>query len=268
MRRRHWFWRGRNATGAGLRSRSRHAVDRAEHAAEHAVERAEHAGESLAEGVARLERHVRNEEPFWPAQLAAAVALGLYITLPNKVVIGPSWLIPAVEGILLLGLVVSTPTRHRDQSPRRRAVVIGLLALVSLTTFVSLILLTHYLLQGGKAGGHPLVVAGIVLWATNVLIFGIWYWELDRGGPSMRCHHEDLPPPDFLFPQMSEPELAPGWKPGFIDYLYTSFTNATAFSPTDTMPLTTMAKCLMAAQSAVALTTLALVVSRAVNILS
>jgi fluoride ion exporter CrcB/FEX len=267
MSRPNWFWRHRHvsgdALGDGLRSRSRDAVERAGHA----VERAEHAGESVAEGVARLERHVRNEEPFWRAQIAAAVALGLYLTLPNKVVIGPQWLIPAVEGVLLLGLVVSTPTRHRDQSPRRRALVIGLLAAVSLTTFVSLILLTHYLLQGGKAGGHPLIVAGIVLWATNVLIFGIWFWELDRGGPSMRCHHENLPPPDFLFPQMSEPELAPGWKPGFIDYLYTSFTNATAFSPTDTMPLTTMAKCLMAVQSAIALVTLALVVSRAVNIL-
>src|SRR5712692_8743068 len=162
----------------------------------------------------------------------------------------------------------STPTRHRDQSPRRRAFVIGLLALVSFTTSVSLILLTHFLLQGGKAAGHPLVVAGIVLWATNVLVFSIWFWELDRGGPSMRCHHGDLPPPDFYFPQMAEPELAPGWKPGFMDYLYTSFTNSTAFSPTDTMPWTTMAKCLMALQSAIALTTLALVVSRAVNILA
>jgi len=267
MRPRHWFWRNRDAPGTGLRDRSRHALQRAEHAGETAVHGVEHAGESVVGGAERLERHVRNEEPFWPAQLAAAGALLLYLTLPNKVVIGPQWLIPAVEGVLLLGLIVSTPTRHRDQSPRRRGLVICLLALVSLTTFASLILLTHYLLQGGKAGGHPLIVAGIVLWATNVLIFGIWYWELDRGGPSMRCHHEELPPPDFFFPQMAEPELAPGWKPGFMDYLYTSFTNATAFSPTDTMPWTTMAKCLMALQSAIALVTIALVVSRAVNIL-
>lgn len=242
--------------GAGVRGRARHAVDGVEHAGEH-----------LADGVARLESRVRNEEPFWPAQLAAAFALVLYLTLPNKVVIGPSWLIPAVEGILLLGLVVTTPTRHRDQSPRRRAIVIGLLALVSLTTFVSLILLTHYLLQGGKAGGHPLIVAGIVLWATNVLIFGIWFWELDRGGPGMRCHHEDLPPPDFFFPQMAEPELSPGWKPGFMDYLYTSFTNATAFSPTDVLPLTRWTKMTMLLQSAVSLSTVALVIARAVNIL-
>ena len=226
-----------------------------------AVEGAEHAVEVL-------EAHIREEEPFWPAQIAAAAALLLYLTLPNKLVIGPGWLIPAVEGVLLTGLVISTPTRHRDQSPFRRGLVIFLLGAVSMTTLISLVLLTHYLLQGGKAAGHPLIVAGIVLWVTNVIIFGIWYWELDRGGPSMRCHHQDLPPPDFLFPQMTEPAFTkPDWKPGFIDYLYTSFTNATAFSPTDTMPLTTMAKVLMMIQSGIALVTIALVVSRAVNIL-
>ncbi len=230
------------------------------HAAGEAVVRAEHA-------VVGLEEHIRAEEPFWPAQIAAAAALVLYLTLPNKLVIGPQWLIPAVEGVLLLGLVLSTPTRHRDQSPAHRGVVIGLLAVVSATTLVSLILLTHFLLQGGKAGGHPLILAGIVLWATNVLIFAIWYWELDRGGPSIRCHHKTQGRPDFLFPQMSEPDLAPGWKPGFIDYLYTSLTNATAFSPTDTMPLTTLAKILMSIQSLIALVTIGLVVSRAVNIL-
>jgi uncharacterized membrane protein len=250
-------------------ARARRFWDRARAVETGAVHRAEHAVEGAVHTAERLEEHIRKEEPFWPAQIAAAVALLLYLTLPNKVVIGPNWLIPVVEGVLLLGLVVSTPTRHRDQSPARRGFVIVLLGLVSTTTLVSLVLLTHFLLQGGKAGGHPLIVAGIVLWVTNVLIFGIWYWELDRGGPSMRCHHQDLPPPDFLFPQMSEPELAPaGWKPGFLDYLYVSYTNATAFSPTDSMPLTTMAKALMTAQSMIALVTIALVVSRAVNILS
>jgi uncharacterized membrane protein len=254
MARRNRFW-DRRGMARAARERAGHAAQQAEHA----VERAEDAA-------GRLERHIRNEEPFWPAQIAVALMLVLYLTLPNKVVIGPQWLIPGVEGILLVGLIVSTPTRHLDQTPGRRAVVFSLLALVSATTLVSLILLTHFLLQGGKAGGHPLILAGIVLWATNVLIFAIWYWELDRGGPSIRCHHEPGPP-DFLFPQMSEPELARGWKPGFIDYLYTSLTNATAFSPTDTMPLTSLAKILMGVQSIIALVTIGLVVSRAVNIL-
>lgn len=232
------------------------------------VHRVEDAARGAEDAVVGLEEHLRAEEPFWPAQIAAACALILYLTLPNKLVIGPQWLIPAVEGVLLLGLVLSTPTRHHDQSPARRAFVIALLALVSATTLVSLILLTHFLLKGGKTEGHALILAGIVLWATNVLIFGIWYWELDRGGPSTRCHHTIQGPPDFLFPQMSEPDLAPGWKPGFIDYLYTSLTNATAFSPTDTMPLTSKAKILMGMQSLIALVTIGLVVSRAVNILS
>jgi hypothetical protein len=112
-----------------------------------------------------------------------------------------------------------------------------------------------------------LIFAGVVLWVTNVLLFGLWYWELDGGGPLARMlkrrHH-----PDFLFVQMSSPEWAPkGWRPGLTDYLYLSLTNATAFSPTDTMPLTPSAKWLMGAQSLVALVTVGLVVARAVNIL-
>ena len=205
-------------------------------------------------------------EPFWPAQLAAGAALLFYLTLPHRLIMGPRWLVPGVEGVLLLALVVTTPTRQSDQSPHRRTLVILLLGLVSATTLVSLILLAHFLLQGSKAGGEPLIFAGGVLWVTNILIFGIWFWELDRGGPGRRAH-DGRESPDFLFPQMSEPRLAAGWRPRFVDYLYTSYTNAAAFSPTDTLPLTAMAKLLMAIQSFIALVTLLLVVSRAVNVL-
>lgn len=205
-------------------------------------------------------------EPFWPAQLAAGIALALYITLPHKLVMGPRLLVPSVEGVLLVGLVVTTPTRHLGQSPRRRRVIVLLLGLVSATTLASLILLAHFLLQGAKTGGGPLIVAGGELWFTTILVFGIWFWELDRGGPGARCHREQAAP-DFLFPQMSAPALSPGWRPRFTDYLYTSYTNAAAFSPTDTQPLTGIAKALMALESAIALVTLLLVVSRAVNVL-
>jgi hypothetical protein len=133
---------------------------------------------------------------------------------------------------------------------------------------VSLVLLCHYLLKGGKAGGRQLIGSGVVLWVTNVLLFGLWYWQLDRGGPLARWRG-DKRRPDFLFVQMTEREYAPpDWEPGLIDYLYTSFTNATAFSPTDTMPLTAPAKLLMSAQALTALATIGLVVARAVNILS
>ena len=212
----------------------------------------------------------RDAEPFWPAQLTAAAALVLYLTLPHALIMGPKWLVPGVEGVLLLGLVITTPTRHHNQSARLRALIVGLVGLVSLTTLISLILLARFLLDGSHAHGHALLFAGAVLWLTNVLIFGIWYWELDRGGPAQRLAPNNAtmaPAPDFLFPQMAQPRLAPGWRPGFVDYLYTSYTNATAFSPTDTLPLSAMAKLLMALQSLIALITILLVVARAVNVL-
>jgi hypothetical protein len=205
-------------------------------------------------------------EPFWPAQLAAGAALLLYLTLPHQLIMGPRWLVPGVEGVLLLALVVTTPVRHYREPAHLRALVIALLGLVSATTLISLGLLAHFLLQGSKTGGEPLIFAGGVLWVTNVLIFGIWFWELDRGGPGRRGR-DNQGEADFLFPQMSEARLAAGWHPGFVDYLYTSYTNAAAFSPTDTMPLTAMAKLLMSVESFIALVTLVLVVSRAVNVL-
>jgi hypothetical protein len=106
-----------------------------------------------------------------------------------------------------------------------------------------------------------------LIWLANVLIFGLWYWEVDRGGPGRRASGDDALP-DLQFPQMTDPRFAPaGCRPQFVDYLYVSFTNATAFSPTDTMPLTAIANGMMALQSLVSLLRIGLVVSRAVNIL-
>ncbi|MDQ6816478.1 MAG: DUF1345 domain-containing protein [Actinomycetota bacterium] len=195
-------------------------------------------------------------------------AIVLDVLLPSKVTIGPAWVLPTVEALLLLGLVVVSPAPPVHHSPTRRKVAIGLTALVSATNMVSLVLLCVRLVAGGThTSGRSLIGAGVVLWVTNVLLFGLWYWELDRGGPGPRAVGEhDVP--DFLFPQMTDPRWAPkGWMPGLIDYLYVSFTNSTAFSPTDTMPLTPTAKSLMSAQSLVALVTIGLVVARAVNIL-
>jgi hypothetical protein len=217
---------------------------------------------------ARPAQSSRTAEPFWPAQLAAAAALVLYLTLPHALIMGPRWLVPGVEGILLLGLVITTPTRHHMQSSRLRGLIVGLVGLVSLTTLISLILLARFLLDGSQARGHALLFAGAVLWLTNVLIFGIWYWELDGGGPARRLTQANTTsPPDFLFPQLAQPSIASGWRPRFVDYLYFSYTNAAAFSPTDTMPLSAMAKLLMATQSLIALITILLVVARAVNVL-
>ncbi|HEV7460151.1 MAG TPA: hypothetical protein VGN78_06430 [Solirubrobacteraceae bacterium] len=215
----------------------------------------------------RLRDRLEGGDPLWPAQLAVGAAIALHLTLSQKIVIGPKLLVPIVEAVLLLLLVVIAPSRAGTRSPRVRRFALLVIGLVTLTNVVSLVLLVHFLINGGKAGGHSLILSGVVLWVTNVLLFAVWYWEMDRGGPVER-HQNPHAWPDFQFPQMENPQFAPkGWMPGFLDYLYTSLTNATAFSPTDTMPLTQTAKIIMGVQGVSALVTVGLVVARAVNIL-
>jgi uncharacterized membrane protein len=209
-------------------------------------------------------------EPRWPALLAVAVAIGLQLVLPNRLIRGLGYraLIPALEFALIVLLVVISPSgRISKEQSNLRYVGVLLIALISVANVTSLVELLHALLYGSRATGRPLIYASVPIWLTNVIVFGLWYWELDRGGPSAR-QREIHPRPDFLFPQMSTPGSSPGWVPNFLDYLYTSFTNATAFSPTDTMPLTDWAKLLMMLQSVASLLTVAVVVSRAVNILT
>jgi uncharacterized membrane protein len=216
----------------------------------------------------RLRDRLERGDPFWPAQLAVAGAIALHLTLSQKVVIGPKWLVPAVEGALLLVLVVIAPARAATRSVGQRRFALVVIGLVTLTNVVSLVLLVHFLINGGKATAHSLILSGIVLWVTNVLLFAVWYWELDRGGPVARFQNPDALA-DFQFPQMEDSKtyVPKDWRPGFLDYLYTSLTNATAFSPTDTMPLTQTAKVVMGVQGVAALVTVGLVVARAVNIL-
>ena len=213
-------------------------------------------------------KELDEELPIYGPALVAAAAIGLDVALPNKLTIGPRWLLPTLEGLLLLALVIASPRPQVRHSPARRRLAITLIAIISATNVGSLAVLCHLLVTGGKEDGKSLIFAGVVLWGTNVLLFSLWYWELDSGGPLMRMRKRHRQP-DFLFVQMSSPEWAPkGWIPGLIDYLYLSLTNATAFSPTDTMPLTPTAKWLMGGQSLVALVTVGLVVARAVNILA
>jgi hypothetical protein len=216
---------------------------------------------------ARVRDRIERGDPYWPAQLTVAVAIGLNFALADKVTVGPTWLLPVIEGVLLGALVVVAPARATSHSRGRRAFALGVVAFVSLANVASLALLVHYLVNGGAAGGQRLILSGAALWATNVLLFSVWYWEMDRGGPAIRFLHPEAPP-DFQFPQMTSPPPASGaWRPGFGDYLYTSLTNAMAFSPTDTMPLTHTAKAVMGVQSVAALLTVGLVIARAVNIL-
>jgi uncharacterized membrane protein len=206
-------------------------------------------------------------ESIWPAQMTVLAAIVLQLTLPKRLTVGPAWLLPALEAVLVIGLLAATPRQLEQEHNLRRRLAVGLVALVSAANVFSLVELTHYLLHHNVENGHELIVAGVVIWLTNFLIFGLWYWEIDRGGPGKRAVGHDNPP-DFLFPQMADDRIEPReWRPKFIDYLYVSLTNATAFSPTDTMPLTPMAKSIMGVQSIVSLVTIGLVVSRAVNIL-
>ncbi len=207
-------------------------------------------------------------EPFWPAQATILAAIGLQLALPARLTVGPSWLIPALEAVLLLGMFMATPHQLEHEHPRRRRVALGLTAFVTAANIYSLGALTHFLLHHNVSNGRELIVSGVLIWLTNFLIFGLWYWEMDRGGPGKRAIGRDGPP-DFLFPQMNDDRIQPsGWRPKFIDYLYVSLTNATAFSPTDTMPLSAAAKGTMGIQGLVSLVTIGLIVSRAVNILA
>ena len=211
------------------------------------------------------------ESPLWPAAALLAAA-GLYANLPTDFIYGSGgggafqvfrWIVPALT-VLVLASLAAIPTRGWVT---RRRLIIGTIAFVSAANAVSIILLVHLLINGAGVNAHDLLTAAVHMWVVNVLLFALWYWQEDGGGPLAR---PTCPPAqrDFLFPQQVEPAFADsGWRPLFLDYLYVSFTNATAFSPTDAMPLSRWAKMLMLVQSAISLSLAVMVVARAVNIL-
>jgi hypothetical protein len=167
---------------------------------------------------------------------------------------------------VLLALVIAA--RGGREAARRRAIALGLVLVAAIANLTSLGLLIHYLIAGGHARGADLLDGAVIVWVTNLLLFAVLYWELDRGGPRRPARRTAPVAPDLLFPQMTDDRYAvPGWSPGFGDYLYVSLTNQTAFSPTDTMPLTLRAKALMGLQGVAALITTGIVVARAVNLL-
>ena len=213
-------------------------------------------------------RCVTRGEPRVAVTLAIAVAVVLQVVLPNRLTLGTRWLLPSLETALLAVLITLNPLRIERTSRPLRVASISLIAAISLANGWAAARLIRGLIDGteGEEAGR-LLATGAAIWMTNVIVFALWYWDLDRGGPAARACGERQHT-DFLYPQMVNPELAaPAWEPQFIDYLYLSFTNATAFSPTDVMPLTRWAKLLMLVQSAISLATVALVVARAVNIL-
>ena len=211
-------------------------------------------------------KELGRDDPLWPGQLATLAALVLYLALPAALTIGPRWPLPVAESALLAALVIAT--RGGREARRRREIAIALVLVAALANLSALGLLVHFLLAGGRAGGADLLDGGVIVWTTNLLLFAVLYWELDRGGPRRPTAARPAPMPDLLFPQMADGRyLAPAWKPGFGDYLYVSLTNQTAFSPTDTLPLTLRVKALMGVQGVAGLVTTGVIVARAVNLL-
>jgi hypothetical protein len=206
------------------------------------------------------------------SRIAATVAvLGivvLQIVLPNQFLPEPAWLLPTLETALLVMLVVADPVRIDREEKWLRSGSLVMTALLALATAWSADRLVLGLINGTlSAQPAELLGSGGAIWLTNVVVFGLGYWEFDRGGPAARAHARK-PLPDFLFVQMQNPDLAPPeWEPQFMDYLYLSFTNATAFSPTDVMPMSRWAKAMMMVQSMISLIVAALVIARAVNVL-
>ena len=214
---------------------------------------------------------VPRSESRWPATIAVLGAAALFLTLPNTLVLGPPYVryvVPGLELAVLIPLAVTTPHRRVDESGARRKAAMTLdrvdqrrkcaRARVPDPRSCSTV---------GGVQGRTLLYGAFDIWVTNVIVFALWYWELDGGGPPRRLA-DPAAPRDFAFVQMTDPEVRrAGWHPRFTDYLYVAFTNASAFSPTDTMPLTRRAKMLMMLQSAISILTLLLVAARAVNIL-
>ena len=211
----------------------------------------------------------RDFDPVWHVQIVLVIALLLQIILPDKFTVGSRFIIPVVEAVLIVALSVTTPKQKVFKSFRRRLNVVALTALISATNIYSLSLVVGQLLHEGKVSdGKTIILTAVNIYLTNLIIFALWYWEMDGGGPGERQRIKKYEK-DFMFPQDSTPDIAhPDWKPTFVDYLYLSSTNAMAFSPTDTMPLSRRAKVLMLIQATASLIVVALVAARAVNILS
>lgn len=211
-----------------------------------------------------------------PPAVSAVIALQLLTAIVSRangwMLAGMGWwvwLIPIPTELALVG-ELAWSRRHRplEQLGERRKILFALLGLVSAANALLLIALVTSLIRLQTESGAHLLLGAITVWATNTVAFGLWFWAFDRGGP-VRRFLRDPPRPDFQFPQLENPQLAePNWRPHLVDYIYVSFTNSIAFSPTDAMPLSRWAKLLMLSESVISAVTILLVAARAVNIFS
>jgi hypothetical protein len=204
----------------------------------------------------------------WPMAAAVVAAIVLTILLPREQQLLPAGVLPVIEGFLLVALIAGDPGAIDRRSTLLRGLSIALVSILVVSALAGTTQLIDVLITGGSQtnSASDLLEAGSIVWVGNVLAFALLYWELDGGGAAARLHHSRAQA-DFAFPQQMNPELAPvGWRPRFVDYLYLAFTNATALSPTDAMPIAAWAKLVMIVQSVSSLAILGLVIARAVNL--
>lgn len=214
----------------------------------------------------------RWSEPRWPMALAVFAAILLQVLTPHRGRVSFWWVFPLLELVLLIIVILRDPGRIDRRTRQARRSTIVLISIMTIGTMAGVAVLVVDILTGAIAAGTPglatdLLGRGAALWFTNIIVFSLWFWELDRGGPAERAADSGVPP-SFAFPENAMPEFAEaGWRPTYPDYLYLGFTNATAFSPTDTLPVKTWAKMAMLLQSVVSLVTAILVIARAINVL-
>jgi uncharacterized membrane protein len=217
-----------------------------------------------------VRREPAGAEARWPMVGAIVAAMVLTVLLPDDIRLGPTWVLPSIEAVLLVAVIAADPRSVTRRARELRVLSIGLVSVLVVGALWSTALLIDELIHGGAEtnSAGDLLEAGTVVWVSNNIAFALLYWELDGGGAAQRAYRAPAHP-DLAFPQQLNPRIGPpGWQPRFVDYLYLSFTNATAFSPTDVMPLVPWAKLAMAVQAVVSLGILGLVIARAVNVFS
>jgi uncharacterized membrane protein len=207
--------------------------------------------------------HPIGRKELWIAQLAILLAIILQLTVAEPLRVGPKYLVAGLELLLVFGISYTGPRRHRESAKTHLYVSVLLIGLVSLANAAELALLIKALVNDASLPGKSLLSGALAIFITNIIMFGLWYWEL--GSPGLSGRHKLAGHEHFQFPQTQSGNK--NWQPLFTDYLYVSLTNGTAFSPTDTMPLSHAAKGLMSIQALISLLTVVLVTARAVNIL-
>src|SRR5947209_7087272 len=213
--------------------------------------------------------HIDKPEPRWQALLAVVAVAGIYLALPRDLILGPIWLLPTLITVLLIPTVVSHRTGKRSLN---RALGIVINGITTLALIGSVLLLVRAL-PSHKQAPLKLLLSGGLLWLTNVIVFALWYWRLDAGGPTVRHDTKKFGSTSFLFPQMQVPHderaqfACTGWRPRFVDYLFVSFTQSSTFGPTDAPLLARWAKVLSMIQISISLSIVILLISRAVGVL-